>query len=57
MDKEETKEITLMELTKQLLDLRMEKKSYCQNMGERIKDVESAIKALVRDDDQLKLPL
>lgn len=39
----------LMELTRHLLDLKLEKKTYNTQMNESIKETEAAIKKLVKE--------
>jgi len=39
----------LMELTRLVLDLKKEKKEYCKEIGERIKEAEAEIKTLVKE--------
>jgi hypothetical protein len=39
----------LLELTRHLIDLKLEKKNFCKDMNESIKETESAIKKLVKE--------
>ena len=39
----------LVELTRHLLDLKLEKKNFCKDMNESIKETEAAIKKLVKE--------
>jgi hypothetical protein len=39
----------LMELTRRLIDLKMEKKKYNADMNESIKEIETEIKKLVKE--------
>ena len=39
----------LMEMTRQMLDLKTEKKNFNKDMNERIKDIEAEIKKLVKE--------
>jgi hypothetical protein len=44
------KDKELLELCRAVIDIKTEKKTYNKDMNERIKELETQIKALVRDD-------
>ena len=44
------KDKELLELCRAVIDIKLEKKSYNKDMNERIKELETQIKAVVKDD-------